>query len=93
MFKNYLIIAFRNIRRNKTITFINLSGFAIGITACILITFWVVDEFKYDKFHKKSDRIYRIVVSYESKQPRTLQDRNDFRSVLSRFYDLGLTII
>ncbi len=59
MFKNYLIVAFRNIRRNKAITFINLSGFAIGITACILITFWIVDEFKYDKFHKESDRIYR----------------------------------
>lgn len=60
MFKNYLIVAFRNIRRNKAITFINLSGFAIGITACILITFWIVDEFKYDKFRKFTSFINKL---------------------------------
>ena len=101
MFKNYLKVAFRNIQRNKAITFINLSGFAVGITACILITFWIVDEFKYDKFHKKSGRIYRIVLSWESKQPRTphpmaLAMVNDFAEVenavsLSPIWGPGLT--
>jgi putative ABC transport system permease protein len=52
VFKNYLIIAFRNILKQKTYSLINIAGLAIGIACCILILLFVNDELNYDKFHK-----------------------------------------
>ncbi|MFC1565220.1 ABC transporter permease, partial [candidate division KSB1 bacterium] len=60
MFKNYLKIAFRNIKRHKGFSFINIFGLAIGMTCCLLIFIYVMDEFSYDNYHEKGDRIYRI---------------------------------
>ncbi len=40
---------------------INISGLAVGIAACLLITLYVQDEFAYDSFHSKSDRVYRVM--------------------------------
>ncbi|MFC1564954.1 ABC transporter permease, partial [candidate division KSB1 bacterium] len=60
MFKNYLKIAVRNIRRYKWYSFINVSGLAIGIACSILIALFVRDELSYDSFHEKKDRIFRI---------------------------------
>lgn len=59
MFKNYLKIAFRNLWRQKAYSFINIVGLAIGITVCFSIFLWVQDEVKHDRFHEKSERIYR----------------------------------
>ncbi|MFC1725612.1 ABC transporter permease [candidate division KSB1 bacterium] len=61
MFKNYLKTAFRNMKRQKVFSLINISGLAIGMACSILILFWVQDELSYDKFHINIDRIYRIV--------------------------------
>ena len=72
MFKNYLTLAIRSILHNKFYSIINVIGFAIGISACILILLWVVDELGYDTFHSKSDRIYRILAGEDNRfQPRT----------------------
>ena len=60
MFKNYLKIAIRQIKRQKGYSFINISGLAIGMTCCMLILLWVQDELSYDKFHENADHIYRI---------------------------------
>lgn len=60
MFKNYLKIAFRNIKKQKTFSFINVFGLAVGMTCCILMFLWVTDELSYDKFHKNGDYIYRL---------------------------------
>ena len=46
--------------RQKGYSFINISGLAIGMACCILILMYVTDELSYDKFHEKSDHIYRI---------------------------------
>ncbi len=61
MFKNYLKITFRNLRKNKIYSLINVSGLAIGIACCILILLYVQYELSYDRYHKNSDRIYRVV--------------------------------
>ncbi len=61
MLRNYLRIAFRNLRRNLGYTAINAGGLAIGIAACFLIALYVRHELSYDDFHAKADRIYRIV--------------------------------
>ena len=60
MFKNYLKIALRNIRRHKGYSFINIFGLAIGLTCCLLILLWVQDELSYDKFHTQAANIYRV---------------------------------
>jgi len=60
MLKNYIKIAFVNLKKHKTISFINLIGLAIGMASCILIAAYVFRELSYDKFHEKADRIYRL---------------------------------
>ncbi len=60
MFKNYMKIALRNIRRHKGYSFINIFGLAVGIACCILIFLWVQDEFSYDKFHENGDNLYLV---------------------------------
>ncbi len=60
MIKNYFIVAFRNLKRNKTFSFINIGGLAIGLAACWMITLYVANEMSYDNYHAKAGRIYRI---------------------------------
>lgn len=61
MFKNYLKIAFRNLKRHKGFSFINITGLAIGLACTILILLWVKNELSYDNFHQHRDQIYRII--------------------------------
>jgi len=60
MLKNNLVIAWRNILRHKTNSFINIAGLAIGLACVILIALFVHDEFQYDKFFKNAKRIYQV---------------------------------
>ncbi len=62
MFKNYVKLALRNLKRYKGYSFINLTGLAIGIACCILILLYVQDEFSYDRYVDDYDRIYRMVL-------------------------------
>ncbi len=55
MFKNYLKIALRNVKKHKGYSFINIAGLAIGIACCILILLWVRDELSFDNFHEKAE--------------------------------------
>ncbi len=63
MFKNYLKITWRNIKKNKVYSFINIMGLAIGMASCILIFLWVQDELSFDRFHENADLIYRVAFS------------------------------
>lgn len=60
MYKNYIKTAFRNLLKQKFYALINILGLAVGIACCLLIVLYVVDELSYDKYHEKSDRIYRL---------------------------------
>lgn len=60
MIKNYLTTAIRNLFKHKTFSFINVLGLSAGLTCCLLIFVFVGDEFNYDKFHGKKDRIFRV---------------------------------
>jgi putative ABC transport system permease protein len=60
MLKNYLLTAWRNIRRNSFYSFLNIAGIAIGLAVGILILLWVKDELSFDRFHKQADYVYRI---------------------------------
>lgn len=59
MLRNYLKVALRYLLRYKSYTAINIFGLAVGISSCILIMLFVRSEFSYDKFHGKSERLYR----------------------------------
>lgn len=60
MLKSYLLIAWRNLARNKFYTLINIIGLAVGIACFTLILLYVQGELSYDKFNSKQDRIWRI---------------------------------
>ncbi len=60
MLRNYLKTAFRNLFRHKTFSFINILGLTGGLTCCLLIFVFVVNEYSYDQFHAKKDRIFRV---------------------------------
>jgi putative ABC transport system permease protein len=65
MFKNYIKIAFRNIRRYRGYSLINIAGLTVGMACFILIFLWVYDELHYDTYHTHSERLCRIIL----KQP------------------------
>lgn len=60
MLSNYLKIAFRNMIRYRSFSFINIFGLAVGITSSILIFLFVRNELGYDSFHKNAENIYLI---------------------------------
>jgi putative ABC transport system permease protein len=66
MFKSYLTIAFRSLKRNKSYAAINIIGLAVGIAACILLFLVVRYEKSFDTFHVKKDRLYRVVSEFKN---------------------------
>lgn len=63
MFKNYIKIAFRSLKKQKSYSLINIFGLAIGLTCFVLISLFVKYELSYDNFHEHSDRTYRVVAT------------------------------
>jgi len=66
MVKNYFKIAWRNLMKNKVFSSINILGLTIGITVCMMIFLFIMNEFSVDRFHKNGDRIYRVMRSFEN---------------------------
>ena len=60
MFRNYLKIAFRSLRKSKGFTALNIIGLAAGLGVSLLIVLYVTDELSYDRYNVNADRIYRI---------------------------------
>lgn len=61
MSENTFKAAIRNIRKGKVFSLINILGLAMGLSACLLIALFVADEFSYDQYNEKADRIFRVV--------------------------------
>ena len=68
MIRNYLLTAWRNIRRNRLFTGLNIFGLAVGLACSILILLWVQDEWSYDRFNPGADRIFRLVETVKQTQ-------------------------
>jgi len=62
MIKNYLLTAFRNLKKHTAFSLINIIGLSIGMACSILILLWVQDELKFDRWHEKNERIGRVLV-------------------------------
>src|SRR5580765_1707186 len=60
MLKNYLKIAWRNLKKNKTFSIINITGLAIGLSCFLLIALYVLDELSYDRYNANAENIYRV---------------------------------
>ena len=65
MFKNYLKTAWRNLKKNKATSFINVFGLSIGISAALIIFLLIQYDFSFDKYEPGKDRIYRVVTEGE----------------------------
>ncbi len=66
MLKSYLKIAFRNLRRYKGYSLINIVGLALGMACFFLIVLYMNFELSYDRFHENRDRIYQVLKRYET---------------------------
>ncbi|MBA3525323.1 MAG: ABC transporter permease, partial [Sphingomonas sp.] len=60
MWRNYLMVGFRALTKNKTYAFINIAGLAIGLAACLILLLYVRYESSYDKWLPDSERIYQV---------------------------------
>jgi putative ABC transport system permease protein len=80
MLRHFFQIAWRNLMKRKLYSFINIAGLTIGMACCVLITLYIRNELTYDRYHTKSDRIYRVTQTFRSVQkgenpgPPTPQD-------------------
>jgi len=61
MLKNHIKLTWRHLRRRKIFSAINIFGLAVGMACSVLVMVYVYDELSFDRFHDRSDRIYRIV--------------------------------
>ncbi|PCI63334.1 MAG: hypothetical protein COB37_05070 [Kordiimonadales bacterium] len=64
MFKNYIMVAVRNLVKNKLYSAINIVGLAVGLAACVMIALFVKDELSYDTQWAKADSLYRLHTTF-----------------------------
>jgi putative ABC transport system permease protein len=64
MLRNYIVIALRQLMKNKLFSFINILGLSTGIAACVLITLYIQDEFNYEKGFSEGEKIFRINTTF-----------------------------
>jgi len=65
MLKNYFKIAWRNLVKDKVFSSINILGLTIGITCCMMIFLFIMNEFSVDNFHEKKKNIYRVMRDFD----------------------------
>lgn len=57
MWRNYLLVALRNLGKQRLYSFINIGGLAVGLAACLLILLFVTDELSYDRWLPNAERV------------------------------------
>ncbi len=60
MFRNYFKTTFRNLWKNKTYSFLNIFGLAVGIACAALIFLWVEDELTYNHYFSNRNNLYNV---------------------------------
>src|SRR5580658_2761497 len=81
MLKNYFLIAWRNLLRNKGFSIINILGLAIGMASATLILLWVQYVASFDQFHSKLDRLYEVFSN--DKIDGTIRTENGAPSIMT----------
>lgn len=96
MINNYLLLAIKNLRKQKVFSLINILGLTVGIACCLMIFLFIKHELSFDNFHKKGKNIYRVVrkadlngtgtkeeIAYLS-GPYSIALRNDYPDAIKR---------
>ncbi len=95
MFKNYVKIAYRIIRRNSGYSFINITGLALGMACCMIILLIVQNDLEYEGFHSNADMLFQIK-SISAHQPYPLAPHleDNYPEIIetARFYNRRSTI-
>ncbi|HTB26508.1 MAG TPA: ABC transporter permease [Puia sp.] len=60
MLKSYIKTAWRNVVKSKMFSFINIIGLSVGLTCCMLITLYILNETSYDAYQVNGDNIYQL---------------------------------
>ena len=89
MLFHYIKIAFKQIRRHRLISLINIGGLSIGIASFLLILLWINREMQYDRFYNNAENIHRVAFYYPPldinayKQPGALPQylKNNYEEV------------
>jgi len=104
MLKNYVTIAWRNLRRNTLYSIVNISGLAVGMSVAMLISFWVWDELHFNAYHDNHAKLVQLMRTYRSNDgtlsteqasciPVAAALRNqygaDFKNVAAASWNLG----
>ena len=66
MIKNFFLVAYRNLVKNKATSILNISGLAIGVVVCLVIGIWLQRELSFDNFHPEGNKIFRISNTFKS---------------------------
>jgi len=64
MILTYFKIAFRRLQKSRLYTLINLVGLTVGISSCLLIGLFIINELSYDRFNQNADRIVRMTMQF-----------------------------
>ncbi len=106
MIQNYFKTAIRNLLRYKFISSINLFGLTVGLTCCLLILTYILNETSYDRYNKNADNIYRVERTFVNPETKMLSLElgavappfaplllNDFKEIkkITRFLSTGTT--
>lgn len=104
MLQNYFTIAFRNLKKQRFYSLINIAGLAVGVASCLIIVLFVINELSYDKHFKDYDRVYRVegeikfggnhMLLATSPAPWSEHGQKDFPEIetAARFWNGGTTI-
>jgi putative ABC transport system permease protein len=71
MIRNYFLIAWRSLLKNKLFSVINIFGLALSMSIGVLVLIIMSDAFSYDGFHPDGKNIYRIISNITDKQGRS----------------------
>ncbi len=105
MFKNYIKIAWRSLKKSPFFTFLNTFGLAVGMAGALIMSLYIYDELSFDTMFADADRIYRINAdikfggeaneSAEVSAPMAEALKNDFGQVemTTRFRNIGSVLI
>src|SRR3954471_1569622 len=74
MFRNYLLIALRNFKRQMLFSLLNIFGLALGLASAILIFLYVSDELRYDTMHPYFNNTYRVACRFTNKDGQTFDN-------------------
>ena len=66
MLKNFFLVAYRTLVKNKATTVLNISGLAIGVAVCLVIGIWLQRELSFDNFHPNGEQIFRLANTFKS---------------------------